>query len=613
MTIIPCGFPRSQALFTRKQLAPLLLLSSLVGPPTAILPRPGAADPLPFHAFHLTTSPGAQLGALAAGAPGGAFLATWFDPLDRALRARLFARDGAAATADVTLARGVSPARSAAAYNARTREFLVVWQDGGPPTHVYGHRVGSDGTPIGSPLLIANPESAQGAPSVAVNGVSGKSFVVWDDDVNLRETDWDIIGLLLEPDATALGGDLLITYAQKKQLAPRVACDPARGRYLVLWEDEREIFGASTNRIIFAQALDTEGEPAGEPAMLTRTAAPYAGTAAALDPATGDFLVAWSDLGDGGASSPDLRLRRLRPGAGVLGEVVTLAAPGEAIQPALAYHPASKRYLLAWTDRREFPDAASLALARVLGPDGTPIGDEFDLGIGAHGAAIAAFPDDGPLLAGWTDAGGSGGLAAFIAPTAPPAPMPHVRDERPYTSDPTRLAATWSTVGFADGIREYRTAVGTTPGGDDVAPRATLGEPESATTSGARTGLKLEEGRTYYFAVEAIGVDGRASRIGVSSGALVDLTPPRVTITQAPSSPVSGAAVFAFAGSDNLAPAALLRYRHRLDGGAWSLPLPGLTVRLETLPPGEHHFEVQSLDPADNASAIAGATFAVAP
>jgi hypothetical protein len=131
-------------------------------------------------------------------------------------------------------------------------------------------------------------------------------------------------------------------------------------------------------------------------------------------------------------------------------------------------------------------------------------------------------------------------------------------------------------------------------------------------TTGARAGLRLEEGRTYYFGVVAVGMDGQVSRVGVSSGATMDQTPPRVEITTAPATPVRGStAAFAFQGRDNLAPPPLLRYRWRLDGGEWSLPSFGVTARLENLSPGDHRFEVQAIDPADNAGPPAVAIFSV--
>jgi hypothetical protein len=576
--------------------------------------RTAWADAPAFRPFPLvTTGAGPQLGALAAGPPGGRFLATWYAPSDGALHARLFAPDGAAG-ADTALAVSPSPLRSAAAYNARTGEFLVVWQGGGTLAHVYGRRIGAEGAPVGDLLEVSSIYSAQGAPAAAIDPATGRALVVWDDDQNLQETDWDILGLLLAPDGTAASDDLLLTYVPKKQLAPRVACDPVRGRFLVVWEDEREVFGANTDREILAQALDADGALLGGAMRVTQSAVPYAGAAVAAHPGSGEFLVAWADRAAGDATAPDLFVRRLRPEDGTMGPAVPAAvAPGEQIQPALTYHPATDRFVLAWTDRREFPGAASLALARILGPDGTPTSDEFDLAPSAYGPALAALPDSVAVLAGWTDAARKEISAALLFPARPPAPMPGVVDERPFTADGTRLGASWSTVGFGTGIREYRTAVGTRPGADDVAPWESQGAPQEALTAGARMGLRLEEGRTYYFAVVAVGSDGQVSRVGVSPGATVDQTPPQVEITAGPTAPVRGTAIFSFQGRDNLAAASLLRYRWRLDSGEWSLPSSGRTARPEDLSLGEHRFDVQAIDPADNAGLPATAVFSVLP
>jgi hypothetical protein len=583
-----------------------------------------SASAAAFAPFPLPTgSPRAQLGALAVAPGGERFLATWYDPADGALHARLMARDGTAAGPDASLAgssgsgSAASPMRSAAVYNPQSGDYFVVWQGGGALAHVVGMRIGGDGVPRGGPIVVSSPFSAQGVPSLAVDA-AGRLLAVWDDNANASSTGWDIMGLLMEPDGTPIGGDLLLTYAYGRQLAPRAACDPVSGQFLVVWEDERELYGAGTERLVLAQALDGEGNLLGGEIELARTAAAYAGIAVAAEPGTGEFLVAWSDRRrEEDPTSPDLRVRRVRATDGTVGPVFPLSSPGEPSQPALLFHAPSRRFLLAWTDRREFAGADSLALARVLEPSGRPIGEEFDLAADAHGPALAAAEADGPLptggvLAGWTDAGRGGPHAEWIDPLAPPAPMPHVRDERPYTNAADRLAASWSVVGFDGGPRAVLIAVGTAPGRDDVAPWAASPSSAEPIVSAVREGLRLEEGRTYYFSVIAVGGDGWQSRVGTSPGAIVDRTGPEITITDAPAALPHGAAVtVAFRGRDNLAPEESLRYRWRLDDGAWSLPTSGRTVRLEGLAMGHHRFEVHAIDPAENAGPMAAVGFRV--
>jgi hypothetical protein len=334
--------------------------------------------------------------------------------------------------------------------------------------------------------------------------------------------------------------------------------------------------------------------------------------ALAAEPGTGEFLAAWSDTGsEEAADAPDLQIRRMSAASGALGPVVSLPAPGAPAQPELAYHPPTRQFLLAWTDRREFAGAAGLALARVLDAAGGPASDEFDLAADAHAPVLAA-PERGAILAGWTDLARGGMQAAWIDPTAPPAPQPRVLDERPFTADPARLAAAWSVVGFPGGLREYRTAVGSLPGADDIAPWAAREPSAEAIVTGAREGLRLEEGRTYYFSVVVVGRDGRQSRVGTSAGSLVDRTGPRVAITGAPPASLRDTvALVTFEAVDNLAPASLLRYRWRLDGGPWSLPSGSRTARLEGLTPGPHQFEVEAIDPAENTGPAVATAFVV--
>jgi hypothetical protein len=82
-----------------------------------------------------------------------------------------------------------------------------------------------------------------------------------------------------------------------------------------------------------------------------------------------------------------------------------------------------------------------------------------------------------------------------------------------------------------------------------------------------------------------------------------DQQPPSVSFAAAPPARTAEPAVTLQAtGSDDRTPVGLLRYRFRLDGGAWSAPRYSPLLRLE-LEEGEHSVELQSIDLNDNASA----------
>src|SRR5262245_45839539 len=82
---------------------------------------------------------------------------------------------------------------------------------------------------------------------------------------------------------------------------------------------------------------------------------------------------------------------------------------------------------------------------------------------------------------------------------------------------------------------------------------------------------------------------------------IVDNTPPDTQITGGPDGTISAtSATFAFAGTDNLSPAAGLAFAWRLDGGVFSAFSGSTTATLSGLTPGSHTFAVRSRDLAGN-------------
>jgi hypothetical protein len=142
----------------------------------------------------------------------------------------------------------------------------------------------------------------------------------------------------------------------------------------------------------------------------------------------------------------------------------------------------------------------------------------------------------------------NGGAYAVAMPDPTPPAKPFVTDEGPVTSNKNQLAASWSAVDPESGIREFQYAIGTTAGATDV-----LDFTRTTFNSAIVTGLSLQQGITYYFAVKALNGAGAISELGVSDGILFDATfQSRVKII--PSSPQSGSE---FSGIALLAPIAM--------------------------------------------------------
>src|SRR5204862_7266467 len=95
----------------------------------------------------------------------------------------------------------------------------------------------------------------------------------------------------------------------------------------------------------------------------------------------------------------------------------------------------------------------------------------------------------------------------------------------------SQLDASWISNDPESGIREYRYAIGTTPGGADVRSFTS-----TTRNSIVVSGLNLQVGATYYFAGKAINGVGLEGEVGLSPGVRFDPTyQPQVKII--PSSP----------------------------------------------------------------------------
>ena len=152
-------------------------------------------------------------------------------------------------------------------------------------------------------------------------------------------------------------------------------------------------------------------------------------------------------------------------------------------------------------------------------------------------------------------------------PDATPPSKPLVTDEGPLTSNSTQLAASWMSNDPESGIREYRYAIGSTPEGADVRPFISTTQ-----SSIVVSGLNLQVGATYYFAVKAINGAGLESEVGVSAGVRFDPTyQPQVKII--PSSPQSATV---FTGIAFLAKTGMSVVLRAFDGNGNLVAGPGV-------------------------------------
>jgi hypothetical protein len=177
----------------------------------------------------------------------------------------------------------------------------------------------------------------------------------------------------------------------------------------------------------------------------------------------------------------------------------------------------------------------------------------------------------------------NGGYVELLADATPP-PRPTVTDEGVLTANRTQLAASWFAVDAESGIREFQYAIGTTPGGTEVKPFASTTQ-----NSIAVTGLNLQPGTMYYFAIRALNGAGLISEAGVSDGIRYDgAYQPQTRII--PAAPQNGAE---FTGLAMLAPAAMTVVLRAYDANGALVFGPGIrNPATVSLAAGQQHAQL---------------------
>ncbi|MFA5161208.1 MAG: lectin like domain-containing protein [Elusimicrobiales bacterium] len=199
--------------------------------------------------------------------------------------------------------------------------------------------------------------------------------------------------------------------------------------------------------------------------------------------------------------------------------------------------------------------------------------------------------------------------------TTPAQPTDHVYDgllpaqETQYTTSKTTLSANWGPV---SGVTGYRYAIGTTPGGINVATWAGI----STSTSVTRTGLSLSDNTRYYFSVQSVGSGGSWSVSTVSPGILVDYTAPAMPVLTSSPTAVTSSNSPSFAWSSSDGASGVAGYLYELVTSAtWSdssaVFITGNTISYTGLSDGVYWFMIKTQDKAGNMSTVASYSFRI--
>ncbi|MCU0281466.1 MAG: hypothetical protein MUE66_06500, partial [Acidimicrobiia bacterium] len=269
---------------------------------------------------------------------------------------------------------------------------------------------------------ISGPASTshEVTPAVAWNGTRNEYLVVWADERDSGARGRDIYGRRLEATGAAIGGEFRICGdgATGHDFSPAVAWNQVTGRYLVVWQDARDI--GTRNWDIYGRTITELGAPSGDDLRISTngmqtnsifvTHIEEIAPDVAADTLSGGYLVVWQDGRHAPAADGyDIRARRVAAGGKNQGadfRVNRLAAAHQQ-SPALAWNEGDAEFLVVWQDGRNFATGGWDIFGRRVAADGTrPAGDvrvSARAPLGEYTPDVAFDPGSGQYLVVWED------------------------------------------------------------------------------------------------------------------------------------------------------------------------------------------------------------------
>ncbi|CAG1004063.1 partial tRNA nuclease WapA, partial [Anaerolineae bacterium] len=275
--------------------------------------------------------------------------------------------------------------RPAAAYNPDTQEYLVVWDDWNSEYDVTARRTTGVGLPLGETIPITTASGDQSESVVAYG--DGIYLVVWSD----ASTIW---GQRVTTAGELSGEAFTISDGGSSNTAPAIDYNPIAEEFLIVWNrsdesgDSLRAQRVTPEGVLTGSPLAVISSQAYNPAVAHTTSGAYlvvfvcpdsgdfgvcgqrlssTGTLVgsafsiyddtsnstlpdlAYDPDRDEYLAAWREaLGEG---SDPVYAQRLSSSGSLQGNVIDVeASSGDPYQPSVAYHAATRAYLVVWAD-----------------------------------------------------------------------------------------------------------------------------------------------------------------------------------------------------------------------------------------------------------------------
>jgi hypothetical protein len=235
------------------------------------------------------------------------------------------------------------------AFNTKKRQFFVVYNssESGSPD-IKGVIIGEDGTPVTGELMINVTKGDQYNPYIVYNSTDDRYLVNWEDFRNVPtwEQNGEIYGALLDSDGTVLVNDIAMiddfnTPEEGDQRLNEISYNPDKNEYLATWSDTSPVL---ENVGVRGRFITSEGELGGPIFTVVDTVGPQIFQHTVYVPNKKKYFILWED----GKNQEDQWMSS--NGKFFSKEVVFCKEPGIQRYSSLSYADKSDRILVTWQD-----------------------------------------------------------------------------------------------------------------------------------------------------------------------------------------------------------------------------------------------------------------------
>ena len=243
-------------------------------------------------------------------------------------------------------------------FNQFTKEYFIGYTQSGDGFDEYGAIINSTGGSIKQPFAISARPKSQMHTRVAFNTKKRQYCVVYNSSESGSP---DIKGVIVGEDGTPVSDELLINDTKGDQYNPYIVYNPRDDRYLLNWEDFRNVPTWEQNGEIYGALLDSDGNVlVNDIPMIDDFGTSEEGdqrlNEISYNPDKNEYLATWSD------TSPVLdnvgvRGRVISSNGNLDGPMFTVV---DTIGPQMFQHtiyaPNRKSYFILWEDGRNQED-----------------------------------------------------------------------------------------------------------------------------------------------------------------------------------------------------------------------------------------------------------------